>query len=94
MDKAHVKAILATAGATDGKDGWVDVPDGKSITLYVAHGGATMQVARTVALKLDGALVFARTAKGETYILAESDLFAGAIEGGTTSTVRKAGFGS
>ena len=31
MDKAHVKAILGVAGATEGKDGWVEIPDGPGL---------------------------------------------------------------
>ena len=42
-------------------------------------------------MRVEGGLLHARTVKGDVYVLALSDLFAGAVEGGTT-TSRKAGF--
>jgi hypothetical protein len=92
MDKAHLSALLTTAEAVEGKDGFFSIPDGKSITLYVAHDGASMSVSRTTAVKVADGVLYARTAKGETYVLSAADVYGGAIEGGTATTARKAGF--
>jgi hypothetical protein len=60
-------------------------------TFYVAYGGAGLTVGRVEAIRVEGKLVHARTNGGELYVLALSDVYAGAIEG-PTATSRKAGF--
>lgn len=92
MDNAHISAVLASAEAKDVKDGFSLVPEGRSITFYVAHAGASLSVPRAIAVKVEGQLLHARTQKGETYVVEAADVFGAAIEGGSPTTTRKAGF--
>ena len=57
MTGDHLAAILKQAQAKAEKDGWEIVPDGTSLTLYLAHDGASLTVNRIHALRLDGQLV-------------------------------------
>ncbi len=92
MDKAHLATILGLGGGKEGADGFTELPDGKSITWYVAHAGASMNVSKTTACKLDGALLVARNQKGELYVVALDDVFGASLEGGAASPARRAGF--
>lgn len=92
MTDDHLSALLALceAGKKD-KEGWFHLPEGRHLTLYAAFNGASLSVTRIAGVKRDGELVVARTVKGETYMLAISDLFAGAVEASPAQS-RKAGF--
>lgn len=92
MERGHLGAILATAEATQEDGGWSKLPEGKYLTLHAAHNGVGLVVARGVAVRSEGSLVFLRTLKGETYVLDLSDIFAGAVDGTSSSTMRTAGF--
>lgn len=93
MSEEMLKAVLEAAQATTDKDGWVTVPEGRFLTLYVAHNGAPLTVAKVEALRLVHGIVRARSVKGQTFLLSQSDVFAVAIEGGAeTASGRKAGF--
>jgi hypothetical protein len=91
MTDEHLAALLAAAEAKKDKEGWHRPPEGRPMTLYAAAGGALLTVTRVEAVRADKGLVQARTTKGETYVLALADLFAGAVEA-QQSTARKAGF--
>ncbi len=95
MTGEHLDAILKVAGAKSDKEGWLILPDGGTMTLHVAHEGASMTVPRIEALRHDGELVFARNPKRELFALVRSDIFAVALEGESTAgkVVRRAGFG-
>ncbi len=96
MTPEHFDAILKNALAkSDGeKNGFSVLPEGTTLTLYVAHDGASLAVPKVEAVRSDGELVFAKTQKKETYTLARSDVFAVSMEGGGGSPVRRApGFG-
>jgi hypothetical protein len=90
MDKQHFQAIVSAVGAKEA-GGWWEVPEGKSVTLYAASHGVPLTISRAVAIKVDDKLVHAKTAKGETFVVLDADVFAGSIDGGV-STSRKAGF--
>jgi hypothetical protein len=96
MTGDHLDAILKTAGAKGDKEGWQVLADGNSITLHVAHDGASMTVPRVDAIRQEGELVFARNPKRELFVVVRSDVFAVALEGEATAgkVVRRAGFGS
>jgi len=91
MTQEHLSALLAAAGAKKSSDGFMCPPDNRHLTLHAAFNGASLTVSRVEAIRVEAGLVQARTSKGDLYVLALSDLFAGAVDGGTTTT-RKAGF--
>ena len=91
MTDEHLALLLTAAESKKEKDGWHRAPEGRPMTLYAAAGGALLTVGRVEALRVDKGLVLARTTKGETYVLALGDLFAGAVDA-QTATQRKAGF--
>jgi hypothetical protein len=80
MTKEHYDALLAVADAKPGGDGWAELPDHRAVTLHVSTGGSTLSVSRVKALRHAGALVYARTDKGDQYVLALEDVFAGAVD--------------
>jgi hypothetical protein len=92
MTEDHFGAIVAAAEAKKDPEGWWAAAEGRHITLYASFAGSSLSVSRVNALRIDGPLVKARTARGESYILALADLYAGQIEG-QTQGVRRAGFG-
>jgi hypothetical protein len=91
MNQDHLSALLAAAGAKKDSEGWIKAPDGRHVTLHAAFNGVGLTVSRVGAVRVEGQLLHARTAKGDLFILALSDVFAGAVEGGS-ATGRKAGF--
>jgi hypothetical protein len=95
MTGEHLEAILKLAGAKSDKDGWSSLPEGGTMTLHVAHDGASMTVPRVDALRSEGELVYARNARRELFCIVRSDVFAVALEGETSAgkVVRRAGFG-
>jgi hypothetical protein len=91
MTDEPLNALLEAANATSGADGWQALGDGQSITLYVASGGANLTVGKVNSVKTKGELVFARTLKGEHYVLQRKDIYAGATDSENTKK-RTAGF--
>lgn len=88
-----LKAVLEAAQAKSDKDGWSVLPDGRFLTLYAAHNGAPLTVAKVEAIRVVNGIVRARSAKGQMFLLAQSDVFATALDGGAeTAAGRKAGF--
>ena len=94
MTGEHLEAILKSAQAKmDKADGFAVVPEGATLTLYAAHDGVPLTVPRVEGVKVDGDLVYARTARRETFALSRNDLFAAALEGAVGQPARRAGFG-
>ncbi|MGO8991849.1 MAG: hypothetical protein ACLQVI_00870 [Polyangiaceae bacterium] len=93
MTGEHLEAILKSAQAKAEKDGYIVVPEGATMTLYGGHEGVPLTVPRVEAIKIDGELVYARTARRETFALNRGDLFAVALEGAVGQPARRAGFG-
>jgi hypothetical protein len=95
MTGDHLDAILKQAGVKSDKDGWSSLPEGATLTLHVAHDGASMSIGRIDAVRQDGELLYARNPKRELFAVVRSDVFAVAIEGEPTAgkVVRRAGFG-
>jgi hypothetical protein len=93
MTETMYTALLDKAEAKKNDDGEAELPEGRTLTLYVAHDGCSMTVSRIVALRLEQAgVVEARDNKGESYVLGLDDVFAGSISGGKTAEQRTAGF--
>lgn len=91
MDNAHIAAILETAGATEAKDGYRELPEGRSASFYASRNGVGLTISRVTAVRSAEPFLYLRTSKNETFVVAASDLFAGAVEG-TAGPSRKAGF--
>jgi hypothetical protein len=91
MTQEHWAALIEASGAKQDETGYLTPPEGKLLTLYVASGSATLSVQRIEAVRQVQGLVYARTKKGELFVLAVEDVFAGAVEE-TQGSSRKAGF--
>ena len=93
MTDEMFSAVLETAGAKNDKDGWSALPDGRLMTLYVSHNGVPLTISKVEALKTSKRIVWARSSKGETFLLSLDDLFATALDRGSEAAAgRKAGF--
>ena len=95
MTGDHLEAILRVAGTKNDKEGWASLPEGSTMTLHVAHDGASMTISRIEAVRQEGELVFARNPKRELFVVVRSDVYAVALDGETSAgkVVRRAGFG-
>lgn len=91
MVHEHLKALLDAGEAKAAPQGARELPDGRTLTLYVSSNGAHLTVNRVTSLREDGELIYARTVKGEIFVLSRSDVYAGAVEA-PASGGRKAGF--
>ncbi len=92
MTDEHFMAIVQSAQAKKDGQGWWTTQEGRHLTLYVSSSSASLTVNRIEAVRLDGNLIKARTARGETYILALEDVFAAGIDP-EPQGARRAGFG-
>ena len=93
MNQEHLSAVLATANVQPDKDGWATLEGDRTLTLYVANQGVSLNISRIEALRSEGPLLVARNQRGETFVLALADVFAAAVEG-AKSAARLAGFGA
>jgi hypothetical protein len=91
MTRDQIEAILKTAQAKSEKDGGFSLPEGSNVTFHVAHDGASLAFAKLESVKIDGDLVFAKSAK-QTIAIVVSDVFAVSVEGGGNQPRRAAGF--
>ncbi len=91
MTEAHLLALLAAAEAQPRPDGWHDAPEGRHLTLHLSHEGVGLGVSKVVALKSEAGILQARTVQGELFVVALSDIYAGAVES-PKEAGRKAGF--
>ncbi len=92
MTEEHFTALLTAAEAKKDDQGFMVPTHGKTWSLYVASGSVGLTVSRVEALKVEKSLLRARTVKGELYILALEDVFAGAIDSAGGGSSRRAGF--
>jgi hypothetical protein len=93
MTDEMLHAVLETAGAKLDKEGWSTLPEGRLMTLYAAHGGVPLTLAKIEGVKVSQRVVWARTLKGESYVISLEDLFAAALDRGHEAQAgRKAGF--
>lgn len=92
MTHAELDAILKTLNAKADKDGWTTFPEGSSATVHVTKDGASLALSRVEALKVDGALFYARTPKKEVYATLVEHVLAVAFDPGSSQPARRAGF--
>lgn len=87
------RSLLDDIGAKRDDDGVLHLPEGKLVTLYAAHDGVSLTVAKVEGLRLSNGVIRARSVKGESFFIAREDLFAISVDGGTqVQAGRKAGF--
>ena len=87
------QALIARAGCDKDEDGGATLPAGRTMTLYLAHDGASLSIAKVVSLSLADGVVETRDARGETFLVSLQDLFAASISSDDTrGSGRKAGF--
>ncbi|MGC4094758.1 MAG: hypothetical protein QM756_43935 [Polyangiaceae bacterium] len=91
MTEEHLTALLTTAEAKRDDQGFTRPAEGRTLTLYVVSGSASLTVSKVEALLVEKGLLKARTTKGETFIVELKDVYAGAVDSNGAS-VRKAGF--
>jgi hypothetical protein len=94
MTEAMFKAVVQRAEGRKTDDGVVSLPEGRTLTLYAAHDGTSLQVARVTTLSLVDGIVEARDVKGELFLLSLEDVFAASVAGDANhkKAGRKAGF--
>jgi hypothetical protein len=91
MADSHVRALLDTAGVVPGDDGWLTMPDTRTLTLHLAHAGVALTVSRIKSIRENKEMVEARAAQGEVYVVWAEDVFAIVVEA-TKESSRRAGF--
>jgi len=89
MTKDQLEGVLEGGGATKAGADW-RLPEGVGMTLHVSRGGTGLTVAKVETVRVDKALVVARTTRGDSYAFDTADVLAVQLEGGATS--RRAGF--
>jgi hypothetical protein len=92
MTEDHLTAIISVAEAKKDSGNWWVMPEGRHATLYASSQGSSLTMGKVEALALEGPLLRARTARGEVYVVALVDVFAGQVEP-QPKGVRRAGFG-
>jgi hypothetical protein len=90
MAREHVDAALKLADAKQ-EDDWSMLPEGRSLNLYVAKDGATLNITRIEAVAFEEPLLRARTTSGEVFLVTLNEVFAAAAVGSVAKT-KKAGF--
>ena len=91
MGNSHLQILLSGTGLKQGDEGWLTVPDGRGLTLQLAHEGVPFTVSRIRSVRERDPVLEARTIQGELYFLLAADVFAVVVEGPKESA-RKAGF--
>ncbi len=91
MTQEHLSALLTAGDATKNGDGWQTLPDARSLTFYIASGSTTLSIGRVQSVRQDGPLFHARTHKGEHFVVALVDAYAGSVDA-ASNVAKKAGF--
>jgi hypothetical protein len=91
MPVSQLQSLLNTVGLQPTQDGWLALPDSRTLTLQIAHAGVALTISRVQAVREQQALLEARTSQGELHVMLAADVFSVAVEGPKDS-VRKAGF--
>ena len=91
MTPEHLSALIVAGEGKKNDEGWIALPEGRSLTLYVAAGNSTLTIGRIQTLRVDNALLHARTYKGEHYVIALVDAYAGSVDA-PAGVAKKAGF--
>ena len=94
MKQEELDTILKTLELkAPGEGGWRAAPEGVLLTFHLSRNGAGMSAPRVEAVRVDGTLVWTRTAKKELHVFSREDLVAVATDGGASGPARRPGFG-
>lgn len=91
MTREQIETILKNAQAKVDKENGYALPEGSNLTLHVAHEGASLAFTKLESVKVDGELLYAKSAK-QTVAIVAVDVFAISVEGGSSQPRRAAGF--
>lgn len=91
MTREQIEAILKSSQAKLDKENGYILPDGSNVTIHVAHDGASLSFQKLESVRIDGDLLFAKSAK-QTVAIVVADVFAVAVEGASGQARRPAGF--
>lgn len=94
MTETVLKAVLDEAQGKSVEGGYVEVAEGRRISLHASHGGVGLVVTKIERIAIAGGVVRARNERGELFVLALEDVFAASVEGtkSASGSPRKAGF--
>lgn len=91
MTRDDLTAAMKHLSLKSDKDGSFAAPEGATLSIHGAHEGASIVVPRIDAVRVDGDLLVARAAR-QVVVVPLRAVFAVAMEGGTHSVRRPAGF--
>jgi hypothetical protein len=94
MTETVLKAVLDEAQGKSVEGGYIEVAEGRRISLHAAHAGVGLVVTKIERIAIEGGTIRARNERGEIFVLALEDVFAASVEGSkaTGGSPRKAGF--
>jgi hypothetical protein len=92
MTEEMLRTIIQVAGAELDKEGRASLPERHTLTLHLAHDGASLSIGRLVRLSLRGEVVTAEDDKGELFVGSLVDAYAATISAPAGGSARKAGF--
>ena len=90
MDSAHLSGLLEVAGV-DKEGPWSVVKDDRTLTLHAAQAGVGLNVTKLRKVRLQGELLYAENAHGDTFVLPLAVIFAGSVDPPSKAS-RQAGF--
>jgi hypothetical protein len=90
MTGDQLGTLLKLADATKVDDGWSSLGQ-HTLTLHTAFNGAALSLSRIDSIKMVGALVLAKSSRGEMHVVMLDNICGGTIEP-SRETGRKAGF--
>lgn len=91
MTEEQLNALLVATEAKKDDRGFQQPGGERTLTLYLAHDGASLSVSKVEGVKLEQGLLHARTTRGELYLLALSDVYVAAVDT-MTPAKKKTGF--
>lgn len=93
MSPEDIQEILKVCEATNGENGFRELPQKTTLNLYLAKNGVGLTVNNIEAVALRGHHLQARTQKGDLYMVVLDDVFAANVEGrAQPKGARRAGF--
>ena len=92
MTEDMLKVVLDAAGVKLDEKGTAVLPERHTLSLYLAHDGASLSITRVVRVALRDEVLKAEDDKGELFVAHLGDAFAASVSVPAADTSRKAGF--